>query len=99
MPTLAAFVAMKTAAWSNRHAARDLYDLHLLAGTGAIDRTARDLFVRLGPTGRPPAPWLFDSPPTEPEWHDQLAGQTRLSASPTKAATTVRNAWATTKTL
>lgn len=85
---------MKTVAWADRGAARDLYDLHLLAGVGAIDRTARDLYVRLGPTRHPPAAWLFDAPPTEGQWRDQLGGQTRLSVGPADAAITVRAAWA-----
>lgn len=93
IPTRAAFVAMKTTAWADRHAARDLYDLYLLAGLGAIDATARDLYARHGPTGRPPAPWLFDTPPTPQQWRDQLAAQTRLRTDPDTAAAVVRAAW------
>ena len=84
---------MKTAAWADRRAPRDLYDLHLLAGLGTIDATARDLYVRHGPTGRPPAPWLFDEVPGTPEWEAQLAAQTRLSVGPEDAAAAVRAAW------
>lgn len=95
VPTLAAFVAMKTAAWFDRGAARDLYDLHLLAGLGAIDSAARDLYARLGPTGRPPpAARLFRTPPTDAQWRDQVAAQTRLSITPTAAAASVCSAWA-----
>lgn len=43
VPTRGAFVAMKTTAWADRRAARDLYDLYLLAGLGAIDDSAREL--------------------------------------------------------
>jgi hypothetical protein len=58
VPVRAAFVASKTAAWQNRRAPRDLWDLWALASAGAIDDDARKLYVRVGPTGRPPAPWL-----------------------------------------
>jgi predicted nucleotidyltransferase component of viral defense system len=93
VPTLASFVAMKTMAWADRGAVRDLYDLYLLAGVGAINAAARDLYERFGPTGRPPADWLFDASPAKLEWSDQLAAQTRLSVSPTDAAAAVRTAW------
>jgi hypothetical protein len=85
---------MKTTAWADRRAARDLYDLYLLAELGAIDPTAAELFARFGPTGRPPQPWLFDTPSTARQWQDQLAGQTRLLIGPEEAAATVRTAWA-----
>lgn len=62
VPTRAAFAAAKTAAWHDRHAARDLYDLWGLARLGALDAEAGGLFAQLGPTGRPPAPWMFDRP-------------------------------------
>jgi predicted nucleotidyltransferase component of viral defense system len=94
VPTLQAFVAMKTTAWADRHAARDLFDLYGLARHGAVDAEALGLYLRHGPTGRPPADWLFDEPPTEQEWRDQLGGQTRLSVGSAEAAAVVRDAWA-----
>jgi hypothetical protein len=42
-PTLAAFAAMKTAAWVDRRAARDLFDLAGLARIGAPTSEAADL--------------------------------------------------------
>lgn len=44
VPTRAAFVAMKAAAWLDRHAARDLYDLWALARAGAVDAPAARAF-------------------------------------------------------
>jgi predicted nucleotidyltransferase component of viral defense system len=94
VPTLPAFAAMKTTAWGDRKAARDLYDLHLLAGVGGIGPAAGALYARHGPSGRPPPAWLFDAVPTAEQWQDQLGGQTRLSVGPEEAAATVRAAWA-----
>lgn len=96
VPTLPAFVAMKTSAWADRRAARDLFDLWLLARYDGIDSAAADLYARHGPTGRPPASWLFDAPPTDQEWETQLATQTRLSVGPVEAAAAVHAAWART---
>ena len=92
--TLPAFTAAKTAAWHDRGAARDLYDLWGIAGLGAIDAAAADLFVRLGPTGRPPAGWMFGRPPSLADWQAQLGGQTRIAVSATDALSVVREAWA-----
>jgi hypothetical protein len=91
--TRPAFVAAKTAAWHDRCAARDLYDLWGLAGIEAIDAAAADLFVRLGPTGRPPAGWMFDRPPSAAGWQAQLGGQTRIAVSAVDALDVVREAW------
>lgn len=93
--TRAGFAASKTAAWHERRACRDLYDLWGLAVIGALDSEAADVFARLGPTGRPPAPWMFDSAPTLEDWQVQLAGQTRLAVGPADALDSVRRAWAT----
>ncbi|MGW4242120.1 nucleotidyl transferase AbiEii/AbiGii toxin family protein [Nocardia sp. NPDC004722] len=40
VPTVPAFAAWKTAAWADRAASRDLFDLKLLDDIGAIDREA-----------------------------------------------------------
>lgn len=93
MFTRPAFAAAKTAAWHDRGAARDLYDLWGLAGIGALDAEAADLFVRLGPTGRPPASWMFDRPPSPADWRAQLGGQTRIAVSAGEALDVVREAW------
>jgi predicted nucleotidyltransferase component of viral defense system len=42
VPTLTSFAGMKTAAWTDRHAARDLYDLWGLALLGALTAEAAD---------------------------------------------------------
>lgn len=93
VPTLPAFVAMKTSAWADRRAARDLFDLWSMARQDLIDAAAVDLYVRHGPTGRPPASWLFGTPPADDQWHTELAAQTRLSVGPAAAAAEVRAAW------
>jgi predicted nucleotidyltransferase component of viral defense system len=94
VPTLPAFVAAKTVAWHDRRAPRDLYDLWGLWQIGAITEVAAALFVRLGPTGAPPSPWMFDREPLPLDWERQLGAQTRLSVSPGEALRSVREAWA-----
>lgn len=93
VPTLPAFAASKAAAWHDRHAPRDLYDLWGLAALGALDSAAADLFARHGPTGHPPRPWMFTDPPADADWTAQLAGQTRISVGPLDALTLVQEAW------
>ena len=93
VPTAEAFAAWKTAAWLDRGAARDLYDLHGLALAGVIGPEAGSLFVRLGPTATLPQKWMFAKAPTEAEWKAQLGGQTRLTLEPQEALETVREAW------
>lgn len=93
MPTAAAFASWKTAAWADRAALRDLYDLHLLAELGAITNDAADLFRRYGPTNKAPSADLFARPPDEATWRRQIAGQTRLRITAIDALTNVRNAW------
>jgi predicted nucleotidyltransferase component of viral defense system len=93
VPTLASFVASKTAAWADRRDPRDLYDLWGLANLGAVDEIARDVYVRFGPTGEPPDRSLFDDPPEDESWTDTLGGQTRLSVGAAQATARVRDAW------
>lgn len=93
VPTLSAFAASKIATWTDRHAARDLWDLWALSRVGAIDAHAAALFRRYGPTNRAPTLRMFDGAPSDAEWHAQLAGQTRLSVSATEALEAVRKAW------
>lgn len=93
VPTLAAFVAWKTVTWADRQLPRDLYDLWALAERGAIDRAARALYVSHGPTGAPPASYLFDEVPTVDDWQRQLGSQTRLTVTPSEAAARVGAAW------
>jgi predicted nucleotidyltransferase component of viral defense system len=93
VPTRAAFTAWKTATWLDRRAPRDLWDLWALASGGAIDAEALALFTRLGPTGRPPARWMFSEPPDEDHWQASLSSQTRLQVNPARAAEVVGDAW------
>lgn len=80
--TPAAFVAAKLAAWHDRQAPRDLYDLWALAQAGHVDHEAIDLYVRLGPTGRPPAEREFGETPSSARWSAALdhQGRTRVDA-------------------
>ncbi len=94
VPTLPAFAASKTATWFDRHASRDLWDLWALDRIGAIDAEAEALYRRYGPTNRPPALRDFTTAPTQADWQNQLAGQTRLTISPEAALTAVHDAWA-----
>jgi predicted nucleotidyltransferase component of viral defense system len=91
--TRAAFAASKSSAWYDRAAPRDLYDLWALAGIGALDAEAAQLWRRFGPTGRPPAGALSGPAPTEASWRAQLAGQTRLTVTADQALAVVRRAW------
>jgi predicted nucleotidyltransferase component of viral defense system len=94
VPTLPAFAASKTATWSDRHAPRDLWDLWALAGIGAIDAAAAELYRHYGPTNRLPGPYESRNPPAEAEWIAQLTGQTRLNVTAREALDIVREAWA-----
>lgn len=93
VPTPPAFAAAKTAAWFDRRAPRDLWDLWALAESGVITTEAADIFRRLGPTGRRPDPTWFDTPPAESSWTAALSGQTHLRISAAEAASCVRDAW------
>jgi len=91
--TLPSFVAAKTMAWADRAAPRDLYDLWLLAGRGAIDGAAAGLFARHGQTGKPPTGDLFRQAPDETRWRQELSGQTRLDVTASEALDVVRSAF------
>ncbi len=68
-------------------------DLWSLAGVGAIDGEAADLFARLGPTNRQPSSHVFSVAPDEAAWRRDLASQTRLTVTAGEALTVVRDAW------
>lgn len=93
VPTLAAFAASKLAAWDERRAPRDLYDLWALAERGAITSEAVALFVKHGHTGRAPTPRMFDTPPTVLEWETALGHQCIVKTSPDEALAVVKDAW------
>jgi hypothetical protein len=75
VPTLLSFAGWKTAAWMDRGAARDLYDLWALSKVGAFNAESASLFAEHGPTSNPPRPWMFDHAPSATEWQTQLAGR------------------------
>lgn len=91
-PTRDSFTAWKTVAWFDRHAPRDLYDLWALAMIGAMTRPAADLFAEHAGMGLP-QDHMFSAAPTRQQWHEQLAGQTRLTVTPEEALQVVRSAW------
>lgn len=91
--TAASFAAAKLATWMERRAPRDLYDLWALAEGGLIDATAVDVFVTKGPTGKPPATWVFDTVPDEAAWRRALSHQTRLRVTAAEALAATRDAW------
>lgn len=92
--TPAGFVAAKTAAWHDRAAPRDLWDLWALAEGGHLTAEAADLFARLGPTNRRPDPMAFDQPPDEARWQRDLTAQVQLTVTAAEACDTVRARWA-----
>lgn len=93
-PTPPAFAAWKTAAWFDRAAARDLYDLWALATSGQLTAEAARLFVRYGPTNRPPDDHMFSAAPDENRWTRDLGGQLRLEISAADALEVVKAGWA-----
>jgi Nucleotidyl transferase AbiEii toxin, Type IV TA system len=94
VPTVESFVGWKTAAWHDRGAARDLYDLWALAAERHFTAEAAELFAQHGTTGCPPREFMFTKAPPESVWRDQLAGQTRLQVTGPEALAVVRAAWA-----
>ncbi|WP_027928182.1 nucleotidyl transferase AbiEii/AbiGii toxin family protein [Amycolatopsis benzoatilytica] len=94
VPTAAGFVAAKTAAWHDRAAARDLWDLWALAERGHLTEEAADLYARVGPTNRRPDPAAFSEAPSEDRWRRDLGGQVRLTVTAADALAVVRKSWA-----
>lgn len=87
-----AFAAAKLAAWSDRAAPRDLYDMWALATGGLIDDEAAALFSQHGPfTG--PHDVSFARIPTAQEWETALAHQCIPLVSAQEAAAVVASAW------
>jgi hypothetical protein len=93
VPARSAFAAWKTVAWHDRAAPRDLFDLWSLAGIGAIDSEAAELFAKHGPTNKPPSQSFFVNSPDEAVWRRDLSSQTRLQVSAADALAVVRQAW------
>lgn len=96
MPVLtpSGFVAGKTAAWVERNAPRDLYDLWALAEEGHFSADALEVFRKYGPTGRAPSLAIMPaSPPPETQWTRALSHQGRIKVGPGEAFVRVRDAW------
>lgn len=82
--TLPAAIAWKTVAWPDRRTSRDLYDLYSLAAQNVYPQQAANLFSKLGPTGKPPARWMFETKPRD-DWRTSLASQTVLGVTAPEA--------------
>lgn len=93
VPTLGSFAGWRTAAWNERGAPRDLYDLWALAQVGALTPEAAELFARHGTTGHPPRSFMFATAPTQQSWLASLSGQTRLTITAEQALRAVRLGW------
>jgi len=91
VPTLTAFAAMKTAAWMDRAAARDLYDLAALGRLDALNQEAASLVHRV--TRWKVRPYIFRSLPKF-DWHAQLGHQTRDLPPAADCLTQVRDSYA-----
>lgn len=83
-PTLPSFVAMKTAAWCDRHVPRDLFDLSGLARIGGFDRDAEQTLRAAVGYGFVPTELLRLPRATRTAWDAELAGQ--LGSLPTADA-------------
>ena len=90
VPTLPAFVAMKTAAWLDRRTARDLYDLAALGGIGAITPEAAELYLRVA--GLEVTRHHFDQAAAG-DWESQLGHQTLDPGTPETALAAVNAAF------
>ncbi len=91
--TAPAFTAAKLAAWVDRRAPRDLYDLWALNRNGLITAEAADLFIKHGQFARLPGAWAFSQVPTQSQWQRALGHQTILTVGPQQAADAVARAW------
>ncbi|MBD3751513.1 MAG: nucleotidyl transferase AbiEii/AbiGii toxin family protein [Micrococcales bacterium] len=91
VPTPSALVAAKLAAWTDRHAPRDLYDLWALAEAGYLTDEAAKLYGRYGQY-TDVARVSFDAVPTDAAWRDALEHQGIVAVGPEEAARVVRDA-------
>lgn len=91
VPTALSFVGMKTVAWMDRAAARDLYDLARSSERGAVTSEVEPLIRRI--TGWKVAPHCFASAPAS-EWQNALSHQTRHLPTAQQCLHTVTTAFA-----
>lgn len=92
VPTRPGFAAMKTLAWVDRAAARDLFDLAGLAEVGALDGEAARIFQRA--TGRRLLPHDFATRPPH-DWQVALGHQTGSLRAAEDCLRDVRSSYAT----
>jgi hypothetical protein len=94
VPIRSAFTAMKTLAWADRHAPRDLADLAALAELDAFDAEGAALVADMG--GWRPIPAIFDHMPhaTRSAWVVDLDHQMARPPDPDTCLEQVRSAWA-----
>ena len=92
LPTPAAFVAMKVAAYRDRAEPRDLFDLAELARRGHVTTDALTLTRQL--TNATPRTTEFATVPerVQARWHDRLAHQLTDPGTPTQAARAIAQA-------
>lgn len=93
VPTPASFATMKLAAWCDRHAPRDLFDLRELAARGLVTAEVLDLFQRLT-GGSPSSATVSDWIPldTAKSWAAELGEQTGALPPPQECLAAVLRA-------
>ena len=89
--TLPAFAAMKTAAWIDRQAPRDLYDLSLIARLGGVTAEAADLVRQV--TGWRVNADTFSRVPAAQSWAAQLGHQMKRTPPAQECLDIVREAY------
>lgn len=92
--TADAFAADKLTALLDRRSPRDLHDLWALGRRGLITPAAAGLFARHGAFSDVPDLTVLCAPPREDAWHRELAHQTRLNVTASRAAAEVAERWA-----
>jgi predicted nucleotidyltransferase component of viral defense system len=90
VPSIDSFVAMKFAAFEDRRAPRDLFDLGSLADIGAINDAA--IRALRNYRGRGPTQWAYGQElcPSIEQWQAELASQTRTPGEPQQVLERVR---------
>lgn len=90
VPSRDSFVAMKTAAWRERHTPRDLFDLAGLAAVGAITDAANDLLWKLTGVGFVGADFARVPRTTAFGWEAELRHQVGVLPNPERCLEELR---------
>jgi predicted nucleotidyltransferase component of viral defense system len=93
VPTLTAFAAMKSLAWEDQHAARDLADLFALNRMGTVDPAVIDLLRKVVGRAVHPATFLSMPESTRMTWSIQLDHQMATTPDPDQSLKEVHRAW------